>query len=433
MNVIRKFFVLAFITVFCVNGCAPKSASTPAQKKIVIWHWMNDRKPAFDVLAKKYKEQTGTTIEFKLFSPPDIYAQKVIAAARAGNLPDIFGILGEKRTLASFISAGHILNLTPFMEENSKVWQNTFYPQSLAVVTFGADNTYKAVPGIYGVPIDTTIIQFVYNKSLFKDAGLDPAKPPVTLDELIEDAKKIKAKTGKDGFICGWGEGWLLNCLATEWAINVMGEEKFVKTIKGEVSYTDPDWIEVFSLFAKLRDSGVLAANITTMINKESEDAFSKGNFAFSFNGSWAVNVYKQLGATLDYDFFPLPKVSTRFPVKMWGGAGSSFMVNAKSADKDEAIKFLQWLTAKEQQTFLIRETNNLPAIKGCEADFTGVLKTLSTVLDRLTHPNIWPYNEDSLVLEVMNTGLQQIVMGVKAPLDVAKDIQNAKERAARR
>ncbi|MDD5195436.1 MAG: extracellular solute-binding protein, partial [Candidatus Omnitrophica bacterium] len=347
MNFARRLFVFAFAAIFLLNGCTPKTVSK--EKKIVIWHWMNDRKGAFEELAKKYKELTGVDVEFKLFSPPDIYSQKVIAAARAGNLPDVFGILGEKKTLGSFIKAGHILNFTPIMEEGNSAWQNTFYSQALDVVSFKAGNTYGIPAGVYGAPIDTTIIQFVYNKALFKEAGL-ALVPPQSLDEFIDYAKKIKEKTGKSGFICGWGEGWFLNCLATEWAINIMGEEKFFKTLKGEVAYTDPEWVEVFSLFAKLRDSGVLAPNITTMINKEAEDAFSKGNSAFSFNGSGAVNVYKQLGPDLDYDFFPLPKSSAKFPVKVWGGAGSAFMINAKSYNKDEAIKFLKWLTDKNQQ-----------------------------------------------------------------------------------
>jgi len=33
------------------------------------------------------------------------------------------------------------------------------------------------------------------------------------------------------------------------YAIHVMGEEKFFNTLKGKVSYTDPDWIKVLSLF----------------------------------------------------------------------------------------------------------------------------------------------------------------------------------------
>ena len=77
-----------------------------------------------DPLAEKYESETGVKVDFKLFFPPDIYSQKVIAAARAGNLPDMFGVLGEKRMLASFVKAGHILDLTPFMKEDGNIWMN---------------------------------------------------------------------------------------------------------------------------------------------------------------------------------------------------------------------------------------------------------------------------------------------------------------------
>jgi len=419
---------ILFIFAFLLSSCVSKK-----ERKIVIWHWMNDRQSTFEELVDKYQKETGIKVEFKLFFPPDVYTQKVIAAARANNLPDIFGILGEKKTVASFIKAGHILDLTPYMQENNKEWNNRFYPQSLEVITFKKGNFYRIREGIYGVPIDTTLMQFVYNKSLFKRVNLDPTRPPVTLEEFISYVKEIKEKLGVDGFVCGWGEGWLLNCLATEWAINLMGEEKFLRTIKGEVPYTDKDWITVFSLFKRLKNEDILASNITTMINREAEDLFSKNKAAFSFNGTWSVNVYKQLSPDLEYGFFSLPKISEKFPPKVWGGAGSFFMVNAKSKNREEAVKFLKWLTKKEQQIFLIQKTNNLPAIKGCEEYFPSVLKPLVNELNNLTHPNTWPYNEDSRVIEVMIKGLQQIVMGLKSPEKVAREIQEVKERVSRK
>jgi len=270
-------------------------------------------------------------------------------------------------------------------------------------------------------------MEFLYNKTLFKAAGYDPDIPPDSFTEFLEYAKKIKKELGVDGFVCGWGEGWLLNALATEWAINIMGERKFTKTLTGQVPYTDKQWVEVFSLFKKIKDSGILASDITTMINKEAEDLFSKGKVAFAFNGSWAVNIYRQLSADLDYAFFPLPKASTR-PIKIWGGAGSSFLVSAKSPQREEAVKFLKWLTAKSQQEFLVAKTNNLPAIRKCEEALSPTLKTLVDDFNILTHPNIWPKNEDSRVLEVMNKGLQQIVMGIKEPAELAQEIQKVKE-----
>lgn len=417
------------LAVFILTGCSPQKARKVKDNKITIWHWMNDRKDAFNSLSEKYKEQTGINVEFKLFSPPDIYSQKVIAAARAGRLPDIFGILGEKKIISSFIKAGHILDLTPYMKNDDAVWEKSFYPQTLEIVRFKKDDGYTVAEGIYGVPIDTTVMEFLYNKTLFIEAGLDPQNPPADFEQFISYAKKIQETTDVKGFVCGWGEGWLLNALSVEWAINLMGEKKFFQTIEGKIPYTDEQWIEVFSLFAKMKEADILASDITTMINKEAEDSFSRGKAAFSFNGSWSINVYKQLSPGLEYSFFPLPKISDAFPVKIWGGAGSSFMVNAQSLEKEKVINLLKWLSAKEQQNFLAKETNNLPAIKNCQEGLSEILTSLTADLDILTHPNIWPFNEDSRVTEVMNKGLQQIVMGIKTPLEVAKEIQAVKER----
>jgi len=409
-----------------LTSCAPQENN---ENKIVIWHWLNDRKDALAELASKYQTETGIEVEFKLFSPPDIYAQKVIAAARAGNLPDIFGILSEKKVLASFIKAGHILDLTSEMKQDGSTWKKKFYPQALNVTSFGKNDPYDVKPGIYAVPIDITVMEFLYNRTLFKKAGLDPDLPPETFQDFIDYAKTIKKSLGIDGFICGWGEGWLLNALAVEWAINLMGEDKFFKTLEGDVPYTDRQWIEVFSLFAKMKESGILGSNITTMVNKEAEDAFSKSKAGFTFNGSWAINVYYQLDPNLDYAFFPLPKVSKSSVAKIWGGAGSSFMVNAKSKNSKKAVDFLRWITDNQQQQFLAKETNNLPSIRNSEEGLSDTLTSLVDDLDNLTHPNVWPYNEDSRVLEVMNKGLQQIFMGIKTPEQVAKAIQEVKSR----
>ncbi|MBN3040779.1 MAG: extracellular solute-binding protein, partial [Candidatus Omnitrophica bacterium] len=282
-----------------------------------------------------------------------------------------------------------------------------------------------------GAPIDTTIMQFVYNKKILNSLG--HADPPKTFDQFMEYAKEAKTKLNTIGFISGWGEGWLLNALATEWAINLMGEDKFLRTIKGEISYTDPDWLKVFNLFAILKDAGILAPNIATMTNKEAEDAFARGKALFSFNGSWSVNVYDQLNPQLEYAFFSLPRVSDIYPVKIWGGAGASFMVNANSTDKEQAVDFLKWLTEKEQQVFLIKETSNLSSIMGNEDVLAPILKDLIPNLDNLTHPDTWPQNEDSRVIETLNKGLQQIVNGLKTPEEVAREIQQKKEKVSKK
>jgi len=250
---ISSFFICILSVVILLSGCASKKEAL--KPSITIWHWMTDRDAAFQELAKRYEAQTGIKVNFELYAPSDAYSQKVRAAAQGINLPDIFGILAEKRDFSSFVKAGHILELTPYMQEASGKWKDKFFSKALAINEFNEGNSYGIKPGIYGVPIDIMTIQMLYNKDLFKQLGLNPNKPPVTFEEFLEIGKKIK-QANMQGLVSGWGEVWMIDCLANNYAFNIMGKDKVLATIKGEIPYTDPDWVKVLGLFKQMQDSG---------------------------------------------------------------------------------------------------------------------------------------------------------------------------------
>ncbi|MCM8795451.1 MAG: extracellular solute-binding protein [Candidatus Omnitrophica bacterium] len=420
------FVICVLVMGIFVIGCSTQK--TESKATITIWHWMTDRQPAFLELARRYEAKTGVKVNFELYAPSDAYAQKVRAACQGNTLPDIFGILGEKRDFASFVKAGYILDLTPYMEEDSGLWKNSFFSEALSVNEFPEGNSYGVKPGIYAAPIDVMTIQMLYNKDLFRQLGLDPNRPPQTFGEFLEIGKKIKAAEIQ-GLVSGWGEMWMIDCLANNYAFNLMGKDKVLATIRGEVPYTDPDWIRVFRLFKEMQESGVLYNGIVTMINKTAEQLFANEKAVFAFNGSWCVNVYKGMNPNLNYGVMLPPKVSENFPMSIWGGAGSSFMVNAKSKNKEEAVKFLKWLTDKDQQAYLAEATNNLPANKESVREIPEVLSQFASAMRFATHPNVWGISEFSAVIEAFDKGIQSIIIGEKTPEQVAQEVQKIKER----
>ena len=425
---VALFFLLPAVVSINLTGCSSQLSSVEKGKSFTVWHWMTDRQAAFEELAKRYEAATGVKVNFELFAPSDAYSQKVRAAAQGANLPDIFGILGEKQDFASFIKAGHILDLTPSMQAEGASWKKSFFPKALAVNEFSVGNGYGVNPGIYAVPIDITTIQMLYNKDLFRELGLDPEQPPQTFEEFLNIGKKIKAAK-MQGLVSGWGEVWMVNCLANNFAFNIMGRDKVLATIRGDVPYTDEDWIKVFSLFKQMQGSGVLADGVVTMINKNAEQLFANARAVFAFNGSWCVNVYKQMNPGLHYGLMLPPRVSDKYPVSIWGGAGSSFMVNANSNNKEEAVKFLKWLTSRDQQVYLSEATNNLPANKNSVSKLSDILAQFSKGMDFSTHPNVWGVSEFSTVIEAFNKGIQSIIIGEKTPEQVASEVQKVKER----
>jgi ABC-type glycerol-3-phosphate transport system substrate-binding protein len=268
----------------------------------------------------------------------------------------------------------------------------------------------------------------LYNKDLFKKAGLDPERPPKTWAEFLETAKALKA-AGIPGLVSGWGEVWMIDCFLSNYAMNIMGMDKYIATLRGDVPYTDPDWIKALGIFKEMVDAGILAPGIISMVNKSAEQTFANNRAAFAFNGSWCVNVYKGMNPNLNYGVMLPPKISADNPMYIWGGAGTSFMVNEKSANKEKAIAFLRWLTQKEQQSFLAKETNNLPSNKKSLADITPILAQFADGMANVTHPNVLPVNEYSQVIEFLTKGAQSIIIGEKTPEQVAKEVQEIKKK----
>lgn len=425
-----KIFIIVLL-ISLVSGCS--TSNTKDVNTILVWHWMSDREDTFQELAKRYESEAKVKIKFELYAPSEAYTQKVKASAQTDTLPDIFGVLGEKRDFASFIHAGHILDLSGELnsqaDNSTTSWKDTFYETGLSINEFLPNNEFHVPAGTYGIPLDMMTIKMIYNKKLFKEAGLDPEKPPVTWDEFLSICRLLKEK-GIPRFVSGFGEIWMIDALASNFAMNIMGEDKVFDTYRGKVSYTDPDWIKVLSLFQKMGDEGILVEGAVTMANKSAEQVFANERAAFTFNGSWSLNVYMSMNPNLDLAPMLPPKISNAHPVRIWGRAGSSFVVNAKSPRRAEAVKFLKWLTAAEQQAAFASRTQNLPANKNSLKKIPPVLKQFTDSMDLATHPYLYPAHQASSVTEAFDKGIQLILIGEKTAQEVARDVQKSQEKA---
>ena len=53
---------------------------------------------------------------------------------------------------------------------------------------------------VYGIPTNNETMAFIWNKDVFKKAGLDPESPPATWDDVVKYSAQIKKTTGKAGY-----------------------------------------------------------------------------------------------------------------------------------------------------------------------------------------------------------------------------------------
>ncbi|MFF2327469.1 MULTISPECIES: ABC transporter substrate-binding protein [unclassified Streptomyces] len=112
------------------------------------------------------------------------------AKLSGGNVEDVIRVpLTEPQRL---IQQKQVQPITGQLQE----WDHfeEFNPQVLKPVSDSAGD-------VYGVPQNPYAQGLVYNRDLFKKAGLDPDRPPTTWDEVRDAAQRISEKTGKAGFV----------------------------------------------------------------------------------------------------------------------------------------------------------------------------------------------------------------------------------------
>jgi multiple sugar transport system substrate-binding protein len=176
------------------TGQAPDVANIKGS--LVAWDW-SDAPSVPGVQAQtefytKYFPSRYPDLRFNstIFGYTDLLP-KLTVAWRAGNSPDIARCAIQWSP--QFVAAGQC---APITEEELGMPFSQFIPGALLSVR---KNGAAAGP-LYGIPTNNEVMFLLYNKSLFKKAGLDPEKPPATWADLVSYSKIIHDKTGAYGY-----------------------------------------------------------------------------------------------------------------------------------------------------------------------------------------------------------------------------------------
>jgi ABC-type glycerol-3-phosphate transport system substrate-binding protein len=211
------------------------------------------------------------------------------------------------------------------------------------------ETTTRAFPLALSRGAQTTGI--FYNKALLDRAGL---QAPRTIADL-------KAMVGP---LATLGVAPLVHCsgdvsfnpLLIMWVLPMIAERtgdplEFVeRTIKGQVGYDSPEWIEAFQTIADLRSSGVLLDGSGATDYATMQLLFLQGKAAMTFNGSWLLEPLQAGTPTVPFDLHvaSLPLVdgaSTAHSTLSWGG----FALPAKAAaSRDSVYAFLDYASRPE-------------------------------------------------------------------------------------
>ncbi|WP_406107163.1 extracellular solute-binding protein [Streptomyces sp. NBC_01003] len=323
------------------------SGSDKASGPVTITWWdtsnATNEAPTYKALAKQF-EKANSGIKVKYVNVPFDQAQnKFDTAAGSKGAPDV--LRAEVGWTPAFAKKSYLLPLdgTEALAEKDK-----FQPSLIKQAQFEGKT--------YGVPLVTDTLAFVYNKDLYKKAGID--LPPATWADLKSDAAKIKAKTGTDGY---WGstQGYYAHSF-------LYGEgTDTVDAAAKKITIASPEAKKAFTTWQGLFDGkGLHKADVTADAYAHIQDAFVNGKVASIIQGPWEITNFYKGSAFKDKEnlgIATVPAGSTGKAGAPTGGHNLSVYAGSDKAHQEASLKFVKWMTSAKAQEQIAIKNSTLP------------------------------------------------------------------------
>lgn len=310
----------ALIAAALFAGCV---RTEPDDGKIHLTYWEKwerfEREAMQRVVDDFNASQDRIVVHMHTFGSID---RKILAATAGGNPPDVAGLWMPY--VVPFAERGVLAPLSPFLERDNiraDHWINVYAEMC----------TYQGT--MWAVPTTPSATALYWNKALFRQAGLDPDRPPRTIAELDEMAEKL-TRYGEDGrilqmgflptepdwFVPAYGAWWggppVQGCeggKVQKWESDVSslaalpaspGRTRITANAPGHVEALE--WIASYS-----RKYGVdrLKRFSSGFGNFASpQNPFFSGELAMVLHGVWLHSYISQYAPGMDYGAAPWPK-----------------------------------------------------------------------------------------------------------------------------
>jgi ABC-type glycerol-3-phosphate transport system substrate-binding protein len=389
--------VCALVLAF---GCAKKEA--PAA--LTIWQTYNDDEyPVFKEIVAKFQEaHPGVTID--VVRLPFAGAEpKIQTALTTKTEPDI------ARVDVSFLSKLASKNaLLPLDEYVPAEFASDILPVALASCGFGG--------ALYGLPDQTNGLCLFYNKALFRQAGLDPEKPPATWDELIAYGKKLTNE--KDGV---YGVG-LRNSLWWSLPFFYTYGTTFLSEDGKHCLLGSPEGVAAFQLKVDMYRKHRIEGGAWRAGGIVDDQGFQSGRYAMVMNGPWAVEGLKKAGIDFGVGLIPAGPAGTHTNV-----GGNDLVVFKSTKNPKLAAEFLMFVASADIQRMWATRLGQVPVnVKAMDAAVSAERPYLAVFVEQMKSAVARPQTPYYPEIEnLMNPEMQ-------AALDNTKSVKDALDSAVR-
>lgn len=266
----------------------------------------------------------------------------------------------------------------------------------------------------YGIPLDVHPLGFFYNKTVMQQAGLDPAKPPLTASEYAAALDALKGK----GIQGHWASPFLFTGgLSIQALIWQFGGDLFDAGASKATWAEDPG-VKALTWFVDLVKSGHSPKNVA---QDADAIALQNGKTAFNWNGIWNINTLREKKG-LQWGVAPLPNIGGTKAA--WAGSHQFCLPKLKTPDQNKSTAARVFLNYVSQQSLEWAKGGQVPARRQIResAEFKALPEqaALATQVDDLHFPPPVPGIGDAI--NELNKGINEAVLLKAEPSKALKD-----------
>ena len=369
--------VLLVLSASVIAGCGGSSESSSGSADLTLWTGFTDRELGVmkDVVADF--EKTHPDIHVKVVG--GISDDKIVAAIRGGNAPDVAHSFDAGAYTGAYCSNGAWIDLADYMKQDGV-----------------SDDVFPEVPRQYSqfegtrcaLPMLADVYGLYYNKDLLAKAGLD--SPPKTVSQLMDYAKKLTERNPDgslkvvgldpfDGFYENVAAHW-----APQWGVDWVDESG-----KSNLA-AQPGWADMLRWQKELIDwygyDNLVRWQASAGDEFSAQNAFERGKLAMNLDGEWRVAFVQSEHPELNFGTAPLP-VDDAQPDLYGSGytSGSIIGIPKTSGHKDEAWQLLKYLATDT----------------GALVKMTNGIRNVPTTTDALESPDVKPDEAFNIFLDI--------------------------------
>ncbi|MDR6819931.1 ABC-type glycerol-3-phosphate transport system substrate-binding protein [Neorhizobium sp. 2083] len=361
---------------------------------------------AREIVAKFEKANPDVKVKLEI-TTSDGLPQRVLTALQSGAAPEVIDV--QHAWINGYAQNDLVLPVDDVLKD-----RDDYIPAALDYATWNNK--------LWGIPYRIETHAIIYNKGAFKDAGLDPNKPPQTWDELVAAAKAL-SKGKMSGFgITGGGEmgNTIFRSLPFIWMnggdmISADGKKALVNqpaAVAAVKFYTD--------FFKNKQAPASTLENDGTALRR----LFIAETVAAYQSGQFDIASIKKENPKIDIGVMQIPHPADKKTAALLGGW--SFVIPKSAKNPTDAKKLVGFLAEAENQGAL---TDTFPARKSAMSLPRFSDPILTVFKEMLPYGRAVPNNKNWVqITQAYFDGIQRILLGdedVQKSMDgAAKDIQ---------